>query len=97
MVIECVVRILRAEPPLAGEENSRAVRRRAGNAEGRTSGSTAFAGAATRDEDEDDVIAYLEVINSVAQCLDHASGLVAQYHGQGSGPVAVDHRQIGVT
>jgi hypothetical protein len=56
MVIEGVVRILRAEPPLSREENSRAVRRRARNAEGRTSGRTAFAGAATRDEDEDDVI-----------------------------------------
>ena len=52
--------------------------------------------AATRHEDDDDMVADLKVGHACPQFLDDAGGLMAERHRHRTGPVAVDDGQVGV-
>jgi hypothetical protein len=51
---------------------------------------------ATRDEYHHHVIADFEVIDAGSELFDSAGSFVAEHHRCGSGPVSVDHGEIGV-
>ena len=68
------------QPPLAPEQRSGAVGPGAGFAERGPTGGAGAATAATRHEDEHDMIADGEIADALAQRLDDPGGLVAKRH-----------------
>ena len=81
----------------AGQEFALAVRRRAGFAQRRTAFGAGGTVTAGRHEDHDNGVADRKIGHALSECLNDPRRLVAQGHGQGAGPVAVDHAEVGVT
>ena len=89
--------------PVAGE-SPRAAHQRARGVGGaaRFAGCEAFGRArgavpAARQERHDDALPDRQIGTAGAHLLDHSGGLVSEQHRHRAHPIAVDHRQIGVT
>src|SRR6476620_10729608 len=80
----------------ARKQCPRVVGNGAGLAQGRTPLRTRQAVPAARDEYHHHVIADLEVFDSSPKLFDSAGSFVAEHHRCGSGPVSVDHGEIGM-
>ena len=85
-----------AEPALATEQGAACIGCRTGLAQGRSALGAGGAMTAAGHEDEHDMIAALKVMDTIAQCLDHAGRFMPQRHGHGAWAITVDDRQVGV-
>ena len=98
VVVEKIVlcRTMLTESPPAGEQDAGAVGGSAWYAQGRASIEAALTCPAARDEDENHVIADLEIIHAQAKRLNDAGRLVTEHHRQRPRAVAVDYGKVGV-
>jgi hypothetical protein len=84
------------QPARSGKQRPGPVHGGARLAQGRPAFGTGTAMATGGDEHADHVIVPREVMDSRSDLLDDAGGFVPERHWQGTRPVTVDHREVGM-